>query len=342
VKSEHEAWEWDVGPRSLVAAKIAQALLPNLGRGAIALSLAMSLFATAASAQISTEDFLELKTMRIYPGDAPGAKGAEPGDVPSVTVVLPWGDFNGVGVIVAPGGGYVNVAGNIEGRQLADWFAARGVTAFVLNYRTGPKYLYPVPLEDAQRALRFVRANAGRWGLRLNKIGFAGFSAGGHLAAMAGTSFHAINSAVADPVERFSDRPDFLVLAYPGTLIFEPGKAHRPDGTGRSDYCMLMQLNPCDPRFEAYSPHKLVRADTPPTFLYMTNEDVLGPQQLTVMYDALREKKVPVEMHMFGRGAHSSGVGGISQALSFWPLLLDNWLRGEGFLGGDNTPAPRK
>lgn len=322
------------------AAKVLRAALSNLRHGVIAFTFGVSILAMPAAAQISTEDFLELKTMRIYPKDAPGAKGTEPGDVPSVTAVLPWGDANGVGVIVAPGGGYVNVAGNIEGRQLADWFAARGVTAFVLNYRTGPRYLYPVPLDDAQRAIRFVRANAGRWGLRLNKIGFAGFSAGGHLAAMTGTSFHPIDAKAVDPVERFSDRPDFMVLAYPGILIFDPGKSHKPDGTGRSDYCILMQLNPCDPRFEQYAPYKLVRADTPPTFLYMTNEDVLGPQNLTVMYEALREKKVPVEMHMFGRGGHSSGVGGISQALSVWPLLLDNWLRGEGFLGGDNTPAP--
>jgi len=130
---------------------------------------------------------------------------------------------------LAPGDRYQAPAGtgvwrieDLEGREVADWFAVRGITAFVLRYRLGEKYQYPIPLEDAQRAVRYVRANAAQYQIDPDRIGIWGFSAGGHLASTAGTHFDDGKPEAEDPIERASCRPDFLILAYPVVTFHEP------------------------------------------------------------------------------------------------------------------------
>ncbi len=153
----------------------------------LALSLALPLAAPAVVRAQSapppptprTQDaFLGVATYRLWDGDAPGSKGSEDIDVPTLTLFKVHGtNGNGTALVLAPGGAYRGLAANLEGRQVADWFAARGVTTFVLKYRLGSRYLYPTPLADARRALRFVRANATAFGIAPDRIGMMGFSA---------------------------------------------------------------------------------------------------------------------------------------------------------------------
>src|SRR5205823_12646814 len=145
---------------------------------------------------------------------APGALGNDESDRPTLTYYAPVYP-TGTAVVIAPGGGYVFVATNHEGRQIANWFNALGVAAFVLKYRLGPRYHHPIELGDAQRAIRMVRAKAKEWNIAPDRIGMMGFSAGGHLTATAGTHFDSGNPEAADSVDRVSSRPDFLILGYP-------------------------------------------------------------------------------------------------------------------------------
>ncbi len=133
--------------------------------------------------------------------------------------------------MIAPGGAYKELAADLEGREVADWFSARGITAFVLRYRMGAKYQYPIPLEDAQRAMRYVRANAAKYGIDPERIGIMGFSAGGHLAAMESVSGETADANAADVVDRASSKPDFVVLGYPWL------NAMVPNTQGLITYC---------------------------------------------------------------------------------------------------------
>src|SRR5271165_569875 len=158
----------------------------------------------------------EPQTMRLWNDKAPGALGDGDEDRPTLT----WYPASSSGkptaaVIVFPGGSYTWLATNHEGRQIANWLNAAGITSFVLKYRLGPRYHHPVELSDAQRAIRMVRARAKEFGVLPDKIGVMGFSAGGHLASTTETHFDPGNPQAPDPIERASSRPDFAVLAYP-------------------------------------------------------------------------------------------------------------------------------
>src|SRR5277367_4660526 len=183
------------------------------------------LTATLGSAQNepTLDPGLGLSTLQLWPAGAPEIAGTNAEDLPTLTVFVPQkGRSTGSAVIVAPGGAYLGLASNLEGRQVADWFTSQGMTAFVLKYRLGAKYLYPIPLQDAQRAVRLVRSSAMSYGFLSDRIGFIGFSAGGHLAAATGTLFDAGKPDADDPVERLSSRPDFLVLGYPWLNAMQP------------------------------------------------------------------------------------------------------------------------
>ena len=276
--------------------------------------------------------FLGVTTYRLWEGEAPGASGTGEADVPTITQFrVHTGTGNGTAVIVAPGGAYLGLASNLEGRQVADWFAARGVTAFVLRYRLGKKYLFPTPLLDAQRAIRLVRARAKELGIASDRIGMMGFSAGGHLTASAGTMFDAGKPDAADGIDRVSSRPDFIVLGYPWL------NAMKPDPK-RLSYCRVMDLPPdrCG-EFERFSPEQLVTADAPPAFIYHTTDDELVPVDASLgFYRGLMASGVPVEMHLFAKGRHGSGLGLGDASLDLWPTLLEAWMRGRGLL----TPDP--
>jgi acetyl esterase/lipase len=273
----------------------------------------------------------------LWQGGAPGALGAAAADTPTLTIYRAPRVASGTGVIVAPGGGYQTLAMDHEGRQVAYWFNAMGVSAFVLKYRLGPKYHHPIELGDAQRAIRTVRARAQEFGVLPDRIGMMGFSAGGHLTATAGTHFDAGKTDASDPIDRVSSRPDFLVLGYP-VISSDPAIAHA--GSFRN----LLGDNP-DPRLlEDLSNERRVTPETPPTFLFHTNADAGVPAENSVrFYLALRKANVPAEMHIFENGAHGVGLALNDPSLSAWPTLLMNWLRARGLLtrpGG--TPASER
>ena len=284
-----------------------------------------------------TDQFLGIETIRLWPGKAPGAVGNSTADIPTLTIFKPSDRTNGTAVIVAPGGSYMGLAANHEGRQVADWFAARGITAFVLRYRLGPSYPLPTPLLDAQRAIRTVRARAADFDLDPNRIGMLGFSAGGHLTASAGTMHHEASANATDPIDRVSDRPDFLVLGYPALLML------RPETQGRLRYCDLMKMtHDCTREYmDRFSPELHVNARTPPTFLFHTTDDGLVPaSDSVVFYSALMKAGVPAELHIFEHGHHGVGFGNGDVALGAWPALLDTWLRGRGLFAPNPNPKP--
>ena len=265
--------------------------------------------------------------MLLWPEGAPGALGTADEDKPSITVYLPAANPTRTAVVIAPGGAYVHLASGYEGSDIAAWLNAHGVAAFVLKYRLGPKYHNPVELEDAQRAIRMVRAHAAEYGVAADHIGMWGFSAGGHLTATAGTQFDAGNAAAADAVERESSRPDFLVLAYP-VITMEAPYVH----TGSRFYLLgdAYQVG----TEEAMSAELHVTAQTPPVFLFATTDDRSVPVMNSVLfYEALVKAGVPAEMHLFQHGGHGSGLGVGNPQLSVWPELLIKWMRERGYAG---------
>ena len=267
----------------------------------------------------------ESVTVTLWDGPAPGAQGDQPGDISRLTY-YPARAPNGTAVIIAPGGGYTGLAMNHEGRQVANWFNAMGVAAFVLEYRLGPRYNHPVQLGDIQRAIRVVRAAAGQLGLVSNRIGVMGFSAGGHLVSTAATHFDAGNPAAADPVERQSSRPDFLILGYP-VISTRQEIAHA--GSVRA----LLGENPPEELLREVSNELHVTADTPPTFIFHTTNDPGVPVENSIeFFSALVRENVPAEMHLFANGPHGVGLALDNPQLGHWPELLASWMRGNGWL----------
>jgi acetyl esterase/lipase len=269
----------------------------------------------------------EPQTLMLWDGRAPGAQADEDRDKPALTVYMPPNTTGPMtAVIIAPGGSYQRLAMNLEGREPANYFNAMGVAAFVLRYRLGPQYHHPTELGDAQRAIRTVRARAAEWHIAPDRIGFMGFSAGGHLASAASTHFDAGNSRAADPIDRVSSRPDFAVLAYPVISFIEPW-------THQGSKTALLGEAPDPALARSLSSETQVTAATPPAFIYHTNADTTVPVENAVAYFlALRRAGVPAEMHVFKEGRHGTGLGMTDPALSEWPTLLANWLRVSGFL----------
>lgn len=275
------------------------------------------------------------QTMRLWPGDAPGAKGTADVDIPTLTYYPAYGRSSGTAIVICPGGGYQNLAMNHEGRQTANWYNALGVAAFVLKYRLGPTYHHPVELEDAERAIRLVRAGAAAFGVLPDRIGMMGFSAGGHLASTAATHFDAGNASAPDPIDRASSHPDFLVLAYP---VITGRAPYVHQGSFRN----LLGDNPDPALVDELSNELHVTADTPPTFLFHTSNDTTVPVENSVMfYLALRKAGVPAEMHIFQSGPHGVGLALNDAALQAWPPLLATWLRERGLLTNPIPPPAR-
>jgi acetyl esterase/lipase len=268
------------------------------------------------------------KMMLLWLGGAPGALGDEDVDKPSLTVFLPVSaNATKTGVVVAPGGGYQHLATEKEGYAIARWLNERGIAAFVLQYRLGPKYHFPVELWDAQRAMRMVRANAAEYGVATNQIGMWGFSAGGHLTATAGTKFDSGRADASDPIEQQGSRPDFLILGYP-VITFEEPYLHR----GSLKY--LLGDSPDPTLVDSLSAETQVTKETAPTFLFATTDDKTVPVMNSVMfYSALVKAGVPAEMHLFQHGAHGAGLAVGNPQLSVWPDLVAKWMRERGYMG---------
>jgi acetyl esterase/lipase len=267
------------------------------------------------------------QSIPLWAGPAPGALGTDEVDIPTITVYLPRTvNANTPAMIVCPGGGYVNLAMNHEGRQVANYLNSLGLAAFVLKYRLGPRYHHPIELGDAQRAIRTLRSKAAEWRLDPARIGIMGFSAGGHLAMSASTHFDAGTASAADVIDRAGSRPDFTVLGYPVISMTEPW-------THQGSKNSLLGTNPDPELAKSLSGELAVTKETPPTFIFQTNADTTVPAENSVYYYlALRKAGVPAEMHIFEKGAHGVGLANEDPALSEWSKVLANWLRVRGVI----------
>ena len=262
----------------------------------------------------------------LWNAGAPGAKGAQPNDVPSYQYYpAPADKATGASMVVCPGGGYGALAAH-EGHDIAVWLNNLGVTAFVLKYRLGPRYQHPSMMLDVQRAIRTVRAKATEFKVDANRIGVMGFSAGGHLASTAATHFDAGDAVASDPIDRVSSRPDLAILCYPVitmTLPFTHGGSRKN----------LLGENPTAALVELMSNEKQVTPQTPPTFIFHTVDDQAVPIENALLFvEALRKNKVAHETHFYEHGRHGVGLAKDDPILSQWPLQLANWLRSKNFV----------
>lgn len=265
----------------------------------------------------------------LWPDGAPEAKGNTPEHQPTLDLYKPdTVPANGCAVVICPGGGYGALAKDHEGIQPARFFNSFGVTAYVLHYRLGSKgYQHPIELNDAQRALRLARSRAAADGVDPARLGIMGFSAGGHLAASTGTHHDVGNPAAPDAIDRFSCRPDFMILCY-GVLSFDPAITHKGSvknllGDRQNDPVLLDFL----------SNEKQVNATTPPTFLFHTTTDQAVPVANSLrFYEACQKNNVPVALHVFQKGNHGVGLAQSDPNLKIWPTLLQGWIEQNGWL----------
>lgn len=236
---------------------------------------------------------------------------------------------DGSALLIVPGGGYLEIWIDNEGFDVAAEFAAAGVTCFVLVYRLPSEGWLEgrdVPLQDAQRAIRLIRANASRFGVDPARVGAIGFSAGGHLVATVATRFAASVYDRRDDADVLNARPDFTALFYP-VITMMPPFAHE---ASREE---LLGATPSGTLRAAYSCEKLVRADTPPGFLAAAlDDDFVAPENTIEFLTALRTAHVPAECHLFERGGHGFGIRGASGLpAANWPELFLKWGTSRGY-----------
>ena len=245
---------------------------------------------------------------------------------PDLAVFLPSKkNATGEGVIICPGGGYQILAYDWEGSDIARWFNSHGIAAFVLKYRLpGSKsniIPYKSPLMDAQRAMRMVRYHAEEWNVDPDRMGIMGFSAGGHLASTLSTHYDGGDPSAADPVDRFSCRPDFSILIYP--VISFTG-----DFTHSGSRWALLGDDP-DEELVAYFSNELqVTGDTPPAILIHSGDDNSVPvENSLVYYEALRAHQITAELHVYPYGGHGYSLAIGNGHLSTWPDRVIEWIR---------------
>lgn len=245
---------------------------------------------------------------------------------PTLTLFTPpAGAASGTAVIVCPGGGYARLAIEKEGRLTAEWLTGLGVTAFVLKSRL-KEYGHPAPLRDVLRAIRLVRARSAEWGIRPDRIGVLGFSAGGHLAASAATLFDDPDGGTGAALDTISARPDFAILIYPVIRLAGP---HAHAGSAHN----LLGASATPDRQERYSPDTRVHAQTPPVWMVHGGTDsAVVPENSVLFYLALRRAGVPAELHLYEQGPHGIGLQPGFGAMSDWPQRCAEWLGGRGLL----------
>ena len=267
--------------------------------------------------------------MAIWPKNVPGEKGdiGPEAEVarkderkttritnisnPTITLFRPTVEKNsGAAVIVCPGGGYSYVVADKEGSEVAEWLSTIGVTGVLLKYRVPVRKDRPrhePPLQDAQRAISLLRHRAAEFGLKPDRIGIMGFSAGGHVAACASTNFTARTYEAVDEADKQSCRPDFSMLIYPAYLtVKEQG--------------------------DKLAPEVPVSEKTPPTFLMMTQDDGVRVESALFYYLALKQAKVPAELHLYPSGGHGYGLRLEGHLAATWPQRAEDWLRVGGWL----------
>lgn len=297
----------------------------------LATVLAFSLFVTSILPAVRAH---AAEPVLLWPGIAPGEKdgiGEEKdtskpdsgkvagkpvirlGNVtkPSLTLFRPPKEKDtGTSVVVCPGGGYSILAWDLEGTEVCEWLNSIGVTGVLLKYRV-PKRAglekHTAALQDAQRALGLVRLHAKEWGLDPKRVGILGFSAGGHLAAAASTNYEKRTYEPVDDADKESCRPDFTVLIYPAYLTVQK------EG-------------------DKISPELPVTANIPPTFLAQSQDDGVRVESSVFYYLALKQAKVPVEMHLYPTGGHGYGLRASPHNVTTWPQRVGEWLRAMGML----------
>ncbi|XMO87549.1 alpha/beta hydrolase [Algibacter sp. AS12] len=244
---------------------------------------------------------------------------------PTIEVFLPSErSANGSAVLICPGGGYRYLVYDWEGTDVAKWLNSKGIAAFVLKSRLplSKSLITPheAPLQDAQRAIRLLRANAEKWHINPNKIGVIGFSAGGHLASTLGTQFDAPNTFKEQPLDTISARPDFVALIYPVVTM-------QDDFTHKGSQTNLLGANADDALKARYSNELQVTKNTPPTFLVHSGDDASVPVENSLnLYKALKNHDVKAEMHIYPYGGHGFGLAIGQGYLQSWTDRFCDWM----------------
>ncbi len=268
-------------------------------------------------------------TLNIWPGAAPDATPAiapeqdtaKPGEgyiagrpivrlgnvsTPTLTLYPAVGTPTGAGVVVFPGGGYSILAIDLEGTEVCDWLTHRGIACILLKYRVPNSGPYPKSaqaLEDAQRSLGLVRQRAAEWHINPHRLGVLGFSAGAHLAAALSTHYQQRLYPAIDAADQLPCRPDFAFIIYPGYLA---------DSTKNF----------------AFPPDIPVTRETPPSFILQAENDYQAHVENAVQYFmALKQAKVPAELHIYTEGGHGFGLRRTSLPITAWTDLADTWLK---------------
>ncbi len=250
---------------------------------------------------------------RVYQVGTPGVYVFEP----SIA------ENKGAAVLIIPGGGYARLAYQISGWQLAKWFNTFGVTAFVLNHRMPQspdvKVSHQAPLEDAQRAIRYIRANADKYGIDIHKVGVMGSSAGAHLSATLSTLTNDWGRG-GDALDKQSFRPDFTILVSPVISMRE--LAHK--GSREN----LLGKNPAEALLHQFSCDEQVTAQTPPAFIvHATNDTAVSPLNSVLYYTALKKADVKKStLHIFPEGGHSIALRNNPGTTNQWTLLAEQWM----------------
>ena len=304
----------------------------------------------------------------IWPGAAPDAQrvaGPEVGETtgkeflvagrpavgvsrvtrPTMTIYSPQGKNTGAAVVVFPGGGYLDLAIDLEGTEVCDWLTAKGITCVLLKYRvpgepgypkpaaypkSGPYPEAPMALEDAQRTLGLVRLRAADWHIDAHKIGVLGFSSGGHLSAAISTHYAKRLYPAVDAADKESCRPDFAVAIYPGHLSVSAALWDAKQGAKKFSVHYTENAD----RDLGLNPDVPVTRETPPTFLLQAEDDhVDNVNDSLAYYIALKKAGVPVEMHLYAQGGHAFGLRRTKLPITEWPGLVERWLRTIGMVG---------
>jgi len=223
---------------------------------------------------------------------------------PTLTVYTPKEKNTGAAIVVFPGGAYRILAIDLEGTEVCDWLTSSGITCILVKYRVPDSGPYPkssAALQDAQRALGIARSHAAEWHIDPKRIGVLGFSAGAHLSAALSTHFEKRFYDPVDDADKISCRPDFAVIVYPG-------------------YLALSEQN------MAPNPEIRVTSDTPPSFIVQSEDDPVHVENSTVYFLALKNAKVPAELHLYASGGHGYGLRHTELPVTDWPRLVEKWL----------------
>ncbi|WP_160139372.1 alpha/beta hydrolase [Chryseobacterium sp. c4a] len=294
------------------------------------------LFSNLSFAQKKAESSNLLPTITLWTKipDGPGPKGEEvissKGSftnisIPKLIIHQP-AHPNGIAVLIISGGGYAHIESGSEGNPAGEWLQSQGITAFELIYRLPGEgwATQSVPFQDAQRALRLIRSNAETYKLNPDKIGVLGFSAGGHLAGYISSTFDTMYYPLQDAVDRVSARPNFTAMIYPVVSMLPPNN---------NTHSFKSLLGKSSDRKDQvkYSVEKQVTANTPITFLAQSEDDPISSVENSIlMYDALKNNKIPAELHLFQSGGHGWGLGKKDTNTGEWTNLFLNWLKING------------